>query len=1663
MKRCNLHNKNRKYPGRAQRHGITLLMVVSIIVLFLLMGTAFVVLATQFRRSSTALSHQRERRDDASTLVTRAFFDLLREPGLENSASPLRGHSLLGDMYGYGWTASSQPRSNLVTVSNSVLKVRLTGSVISDLSGQTVNLDTFDNAYNGRTLSITSVYDPSGRRVPFRPVTGIITGFEGLTTTFTVALAVQDNASLQRLRTLGGTETFDTHVNQRPFSGSGAGQFQQNPIPGSPALSLTSLNPNRKGESRAALINSYLSNTNGDANFSSTNEDYDAVDFQNMYLAGARYNSALPPISPRLTVTPSFFRPELTNFLGVGTSPINPADSLASPNRRDIFLANLLNRNGDAYYRDVVKLGFFLGIPDVYEDRDANGIPDYSQDLNGDGISDRLQDVVGADGNASPNQINDLSDAVGGTLNYDLDKDGMPDIMAWDVDSDGDGILDSIWTDPDYPVQTDMKGNVYKPLVAYYVLDMDGRLNANAHGNKLELNSAAITPYGLYNGNTSLCRGQGYGPPEIRLSLSGLNATALYNGNGSFYPGRYGFDGGSPPLPGIQEQIDTKSAAMFSNLPNDTFQNGGLVNPGFRSWMDIHGQIEVGVPRFLLRDVRKNPFNSSLPDTNDIPIGLPIANAEEIQNTSNLALPVLVDSAYELDFSNAPFSPSFQTGIDAPFSPGELERVLRQSDPDFNALPPRLEALINDKSFRHSLTTESFEVPVPPRFLPALLGLKFPSLDLRNVFTPEVLAGKKMNLNAEWTTPQQRYLFAKSLYYVTLLATEWQDLQYDYDQDGSPIGNDANMNGLADDTESFRLDIAQWVANVVDFRDGDSINTGFEFDLKPFSDETGDNDPWDLDGDLATPSPNPSVLMARIFGSERPELLITETLTLHDRRTEDLNSDDGDNDNYAGNDDDFDSRYTPNASTFIELYNPHVHTDNNVTNANTELRPAELSHPTLSGGVHLNKLAPGGAPVWRLRIIKTSPDTNSNSISPDDNPKILPADVARLVYFIRPSDPTVIAEAGAPEKIYFPALNISNDAPPNPRRIGIQPGQRAVIGSAGRVVGDEYRTYIGRRIEPDWFTRLDETRRISLNPTAGTVSVTWWDSAVGNWSQFISNDVVAIPVGKNLNPTDVNGPPLDRSLGLTDPVAGYGTGLTNPLYGIRPVADGYEFYDTSNPSGGYVTLDTPADKLLQPTNWAAFPYNSTNPDGGLLDDGLLGSCFSIHLQRLADPTNPYNAATNPYLTVDYLGSDVLTFNGLSSSGELDDLNPIDPTLKKAFNSFDRADFEVKWSLDRLLWKGTQDGTASLADAIPVSNPSTGDQHFFPFNLEVSLGQIDLNYRQGPPPPKGSSFAWLRWNNRPFVSHLELIEVPYTPQGLLTSRFYIKNIKDNPYDGVNTSSPSSAFPNKAGQFNHLLGFHHDSILAPPTPPINPSGSPALHRALDYLEVPSRFGGTALNPEPSWPLVPESINTNTFRYPGKINLNTISDIRVFRALMGSYGILPTIWQDFELSRRGNGVYPTEIPFPFRAGEFYNFVPHDSLVRRSAQSTLFRAKDPNNTPITPLLEYQPPDSPHADSSRNSYFNYDMRQRLGNLTTTRSSVFAVWVTVGFFEVDPDTQRPIQEIGIEDGTSQRYRGYYLIDRSIPVAFQPGENHDIEKCILSSTIIQHEVQSGGRR
>lgn len=227
------------------------------------------------------------------------------------------------------------------------------------------------------------------------------------------------------------------------------------------------------------------------------------------------------------------------------------------------------------------------------------------------------------------------------------------------------------------------------------------------------------------------------------------------------------------------------------------------------------------------------------------------------------------------------------------------------------------------------------------------------------------------------------------------------------------------------------------------------------------------------------------------------------------------------------------------------------------------------------------------------------------------------------------------------------------------------------------------------------------------------------------------------------------------------------------------------------------------------------------------------------------------------------------------------------------------------------------------------------------------------------------------------------------------------------------------------------------------------------------------------------------------PGRINLNTISNQNVFQALFSNVlspamrlapNSVAPFWNDFERSRRGydpqsgnlNSHFPTEFAGLFKPVSEAGMVPRtrdrdpatnsplhplvtpsgvlDLYARRNpVHSTIMRAGvqgagatgilDLSNLPAFRQSPVPNQNHPHVLTDLNFI------SRLDKLVTDRSNVFAVYITVGLFEVT-DSLGIGREYGIDNGQNKRFRAFYVIDRSIPVGYRVGEDLNTEKTIL---------------
>jgi hypothetical protein len=1696
---------------------VLLLLVLALLSMFGLIAVAFVVLTGHAQRGAKSIERlgQAESLTDSSsaTLLHQAAMQILRGPntttaGVPNPASVMGAHSLLEDMYGNGFllgqlTAGAQQFTDGA------------GHKIPQLLQLTTNLAAATSAQScGCVLTITGPtaatpgYGQSTRIVSVDPNSGAI-----YVTAF-------PDGSLPP-----ATATFT--VNGVPFGGMG---FGYNSLTQAMELMYNSATPGIDTTKKmsdasttiwpvALLPNLPLSaySAFGYNPPGGVNVEYTAPDFQHMLLAAQVPNTA---VASGVQTLPSFHRPALCRYWANNTNGLNfsltATDFSAPPSPTTTLTTKWkgLTPANVALLRQIMlrPIGQFTSFVTTTTNLDH---PNFT----------------------------------GSNPNFNPFWDGVTaGAGQWDVDNDGDGVPDSVWVDLGMPIRATADGHLYKPLFAILCVDLDGRLNLNAHGNIAQTDTTAT---GRFNANgtptvanassdvgtgaqgsgflfagggstAQLARGQGYGPAEITLAplfTSLAQYQQLMAGNAtSQIDGRYaevnlGVDGNGRP----------KQQAGFYGNENPLSRNKWYQfdSPAFASnWSWWNFQTVTAASQYSSSDASNSPDGfGSPPDTFGVgavgldPAGRPLYLAMGGQTQNN---------PYELNLaSNIGHGLSSPTAAaDNPFSPSELERILRPFDRDAPTLPGRLATLApnlvpptGSASKRLSATTESWDVPVTtPPIMTVLNGRtdmlygnnvnRIPATKWNSLFAPELLAGLKMDVTRPlgywnygpngaltlfskpgitWPTAatapnfspdgtvvsplQARQWYARYLYVLGLLFDDqyWAALK---------AGSTTTVQAIAQYT-------AQWAVNMVDFQSRDSVITPFKYDSNTFAPSISATSNWAADEtDLVNPTVNDRTVRPGgdcwvVWGCKRPELLITETLAFHDRRTQDLPGDNGIGTTTTGTpaDPTFDQQLRPQGSLFVELYNPGTILEAPPTDLYTFVTTSEW-------GVNLDRLTPGGNPVWRMLIVdKPKAVTGGVATDPDDPHTSARPVVEREVYFANGNVGGTSVVLPLPSSFcklqYRPASALANQIAP------ILPSRYALIGPGAAPGGTPGKTYIGGGATPTASTPF-----ISLapnpNPDSPTSQVTASATSAALPNANARNAVAVLIQEPWLSN------PLQPRLSVSEPTGGYpasvpatlGSALGPAVY--QPSSDSY-----SPPA------DTPLD-----TDTATMTLKTTKFSPGVK---------KIYLQRLADPTKDYNpdnisdpnySATkvvNPYRTIDAMPIDLQAFNGAANK---DPNDPNDPTKFTAgpnpgvyFHSRQRGDTNGA-STNMNLWRA-EDPLLTQLTFPPATydsqNPTLAATEIFPYQLQHSLTFLNTSFGAPSSTPAAyrgdpqSPFPWLTWPRRPLASPLESLLVPAVSSSQLLSAFNVAQ-GGNPYTpAVARFAPTTAFP-----FPHLAPFFQSqSVSAGDT-----NQTPGFYRVLDYLGVPSRFVGTDIQIDPGTAATasghlfhPPFNRISTYREPGRINLNTIYTPETWQGLMSSFSAnmaSSTSFNNFIISRRGygatNGVldmdpntkFPTEFGRPFRSpGLAQRMVPKlatDTLTpSRETDATVLRA---DSTGLAPLFQYTSTGATAPDNTnQNPYFCYQAIQRLGNMVTTRSNVYAVWITVGYFEVTPaptgystaiypDGYQLGQELGSDTGEIQRHRAFYIFDRTIPVGFQRGQDLNVQNAILVKRFIE---------
>jgi hypothetical protein len=389
---------------------------------------------------------------------------------------------------------------------------------------------------------------------------------------------------------------------------------------------------------------------------------------------------------------------------------------------------------------------------------------------------------------------------------------------------------------------------------------------------------------------------------------------------------------------------------------------------------------------------------------------------------------------------------------------------------------------------------------------------------------------------------------------------------------------------------------------------------------------------------------------------------------------------------------------------------------------------------------------------------------------------------------------------------------------------------------------------------------------------------------------------------------------------------------------------------------------------------------------------------------------------------------------------------------------------------------------------------------------------------------------------PRVRASQLLRQYTTNEEVDEDNLYQTPVLDKPLPAVIQQRPAQRPNEDLTPFTQLENFFYDRERgAAAGQQVVPQPS-HLYRLLDYVGTQSLYVGAGEWLNPGWygnaagttpaPTMPGDPLHNrrppfnwisNFREPGRVNLNTIYSQDVYRGLFHAEGnddVEPDAndmhpgprWDDDDdslvRSRRGYGgggddmlsfdpTLPTFFANPFRSGDAAMLVPLANMMRtggggnggpevHGVECTLLRSTSASAGVVDddPLFAADTDDD-YNDADRTPFFRYAPMTRLDNLVTTHSNVYAVWITIGFFEVEelrdgypslqnfggantataaaandpafarvyPDLYAFGKEDGLDEGNVRRLRGFYIIDRSRPAGFAPGVDNNVENTI----------------
>ena len=1091
----------------------------------------------------------------------------------------------------------------------------------------------------------------------------------------------------------------------------------------------------------------------------------------------------------------------------------------------------------------------------------------------------------------------------------------------WDVDNTGSGIADGVWLDIGLGVQPDPQrpNSFYKPLVSFHVIDMDGRGNLNTLGNL----ALCEPPPDLSDMDINLNTGKmgtGMGPAELTSPLLPPEILAGILTGDNKHDGRYG-----PPHADDNKVKPGDDDLMLNNGINEkAYTDGGLV-------ADWFGYSPIMFDSLGNRVV-------AVPDTE-------------------------LDNPYLMN----PYS---RLNGDDPFRMIELESLVRSvMDRDYRTLPQRLRDLLGDvfdpttlpaSALRYSFGTRSSDIPVAPplysRVLSLCAGNRTEANKLWMLLPEEIRRGGKVNLNRLTLIPNWETGGANVAEKSALLAAKVQFAQEMFYLLRVLLSDKITSPELLE-----RL--AQWSVNLVDFVDPDDVMTPFIYmNDSPRTISAFDNSTLiaKVNEGTLTPADMKNANCTLIWGFEKSEVVLTETLAFHNRGVVAIEDNNGNSSAFRQN-------IRPQGSLFVKLYRQGNGQRNYSVSSliDAETGTLDLAQRTTDRA--------NGDFVWRIAIGEAAKTT-----------------VAAIEKFTWNEDDYL-------EKNALRQLLTPDDGKPRYPQFYQWWYKDPDTEGAG-----EYHPDLGRPERFIWFGRGtlpepddSENRLRSFGQHTG-----------GNPNNCILSRDTSLVVA-----------PQERTyLGPPD------APVSINLAGVRTIfAVNLSDAGSSEP-GTRLNVSEPLSPTAYPTFTPSVPPTFTDPEP--FDGRIAGTiprlrgtipCYkTLCLQRLADPSRSYDPICNPYLTVDWNMIDLHVFNSVNR-----------PNQNRRTEESDIPKDEDMHMSSRQ-WKHTSTGYSNIWDRTLAKNDLVDKAGLERTGYDDSGGEEGGLLVTVPKHTLGQAvpakpLMHFPWNDAPFMNSGELMLVPTSAPGRFGVEYH-DNMSGSFFD---TRGMKPRFGYNEVEF--CRPYFNDGHF-------NWGNSESdMQRLFDFVHVPTRFSGTRTDPLETSPVL-------VYREPGKINLNTLTE------------------EGWNILANGRTGFPS----------------YDKFCEYRDQ-----ARDADGPFLSPLAALLGLEGMIDNGASNPYTALENVMRLSDVTTTRSNVFAIWVSIGYFDVERFADRTAllakypalthidsdvmfkdvypdgcvlgAERGLDDGTVRRYRAFYLLDRSTPVGYRYDNEMNVRGVILQET------------